>query len=403
MVLQRRRLVLPAMFALAALAPWEAASAQQRISLDPGSSGVIYPADLPSGQTAEFLLTLRAGQGVLVEAAPIVSWEPSELANPVIEVFDPASAEPQQPIVQNDNGRPSSDSAVVRLYFPQEKTVRIAVSNSGGAGSRFELILRRSDYRPAPRSVVMGDDSFGQLFPGEEQIFRFDGKEGETWELSLEATGASGLDPMLEVIAGDDPGGTVVASDDDGGGGLNARVLVPIRTPGPYTVRARSIVPAGGSYRFRAADGKRPENNFELGVGSSIEETLAADSPEHVYRLSQAAKDWLAGNSGFLTIRMEAVAGDVDPLLELGFETPLGFSSVRRDDDGAGGKNAELVIGTFEAGDLASDPSLLDRLRIKASSFFGEGGKYRIALAWAPSQDEYVELEDEPTPDFSEQ
>ena len=68
----------------------------------------------------------------------------------------------------------------------------------------------------------------------------------------------------------------------------------------------------------------------------------------------------------------------LDPVLELGFETPLGFSSVLNDDDGGGDTDARLV---FDASTLG--PVWLDSLRIKASAFNETSGDYELRVSTA--------------------
>ena len=62
-------------------------------------------------------------------------------------------------------------------------------------------------------------------------------------------------------------------------------------------------------------------------------------------------------------------------MVEVGFETPLGFSSLLTDDDGGGETNARLVL---DASDL--DATWLGALRIKARAFQQSEGPYELVV-----------------------
>ena len=102
------------------------------------------------------------------------------------------------------------------------------------------------------------------------------------------------------------------------------------------------------------------------------------------YRLDDEAVAAIRAGRGKVTFEMERVEGEdenfassVDPMLELGFETPLGFVVAESDDDGGEGLNARLPI---DLSPLAEGGDWLDRLVIHATSLGDETGAYSITL-----------------------
>ena len=329
------------------------------------------------GAPAQFLLTLKGGQALELTAAQVGG------SDPYLRVLDAASGEL---IAENDDSA-GSLAARTRLYSAEDRRVRIevtsaAVDEAPGA-VRFDLILNPSNYRPRPpRNVALGETLTGTLEGDDEQLFRFRAERGQLWTFTMSPAEGSDLDPVLEIFAGDAPAGEVLASDDDGGGGLNARVRFLVPRTGSYVVRASGVSPSAGAYLLAAGSSQAAEAAPRLiELGRAATGTLDGDTPEQIYRLGEPARAALTGSPGPLVIELRHI-GDgedaLDPVLELGFETPLGFSSVLNDDDGGGDTDARLV---FDASTLG--PVWLDSLRIKASAFNETSGDYELRVSTA--------------------
>ena len=378
-----RRRLLPFAAALLAAAPLAGAQAQE-LDLDSELSvGKVFSGQVPAGGgAAQYLLTLTAGQALDLTAAPVGGSDPS------LKVYDAASGDL---IAENDDSGGSLASNV-RLYSAETKRVRIEVANAaiegGDAAMRFDLIVRPSDYRPKPVvSFALGDAHNGTLTQGDEQLFRFRGERGQLWDLSLAAPPGSSLDPALQVFAGELASGGAVGEDDDGGGGLNARLRFLVPETGTYTVRAYGIGQTEGAFAFSAGrTAAVPAAAVkEVELGSPATGTLAPGAGEQVFRLSQRARRAIAGGSKALVIDLrrvgEAVEGSdtaLDPVLDIGFETPLGFASLLSDDDSGGNSNARLA---FDASEL--DATWLAALRIKARAYQETTGDYELAVSEA--------------------
>lgn len=318
-----------------------------------------------SDRPAAFQLTLRADQAIEVEAAA------GDGSDPMLKVFE---ADSGRLIAENDDA-PGGLSARVRLYSPADMKLRLEVSDVLGAGGRYRLTVVPTDYRPNPvREIAQGQRHGGNLGPGEEQLFHIRSRgAGEAWDLVL-ANEGSELDPYLSIFAGDVPVGSPLATDDDGADGLNARLRFVTPGPGTFTVRASGVGSSGGDYVFTASQGvpPRPAETLEVALGRMVRGTLSGDPPQQMYRLSDGARTAIArGGVSALVVEMTAPAdGSLDPVVEVGFETPLGFFAVARDDDGGGGTNARLSLDLAQ---LSGSADWLNSLRIRATSFAGEG------------------------------
>ena len=335
------------------------------------------------GAPAVFTLTLAADRGVEVDALPVGGSDPR------IAVFEENASEP---FAQNDD-QGGTLGAMVRLYSASRKRVRIEVSSSAGevppgAASQFNLLVLPSDYRPNPeKDVAPGQTVEGSLRQDDEQLFHFQAEAGRVWEFAFVKRGdSSPLDPFLQVFRGRTATGEPLETDDDGGGDLNSLLRFSVPEPGPYTIRLSSLNAAAGDYTFSARDAGVVEQTEDatLSLGPEIPGEVGGKVETRVYRLSDDAKAELAGASAVI-VRMQAAEGSgVDPLLQVGFESPLGFTAALTDDDGGGGLNSCLRIGL--AG-FADDPAWLDRLRIKASSSLGGQGSFQIGLTRVAPED----------------
>ena len=366
-------------FAAALLAATPLAAQDRDLDSEP-SVGKVFTGEVPEGGgAARYLLTLEGGQAIDLTVAPVAG------SDPVVRVYDTAS---DTLIAENDDSAGTLASNV-RLFSEATKRVRIEVANAAvddsDAAMRFDLILRPSDYRPKPVvPLSLGDSHTGTLARGDEQLFSFSGERGQLWDIALAAVPGSELDPALQVFAGEVAGGEVLMQDDDGGGALNSRLRFLVPETGTYTVRAYAVAQSEGDFALSAGRSAAAiaaaVKTIELGRPTSG--TLEQGADEHVYRLSERARRAVAASDGPLVIELHR-AGDaeegsdtvLDPMLEIGFETPLGFTSLLTDDDGAGETDARLVL---DASTLTGP--WLEALRIKARAFEQTSGDYELVV-----------------------
>ena len=364
---------------LLAAAPLGAAHAQDRDLDSEPSLGKIVAGEVPEGGgTARFVMALAADRAVELTVAPVAG------SDPVVRVYDAAT---DSLIAENDDSAGSLASNV-RLYSAQAKRVRIEVGNAavedGDAPMRFDLILRPSDWRPKPvTALTLGAAPRGTLARSDEQLFSFAGERGQVWDLALSAAPGSSLDPALQVFAGEVAGGPVLGENDDGGGGLNARLRFRVPEAGIYTVRAYGVGTSEGAFTLAAgAAAATPAVALrDIELGRPAAGTLELGSDEHFFRLGERARAAVAAGAGSLVVDLRRVGegegeGALDPVLEIGFDTPLGFTSLLNDDDGGDESNARLVLDTAGLG-----ASWLEALRIRASSFLETTGDYELTVS----------------------
>ncbi|MEO6388096.1 MAG: hypothetical protein ABIT16_05485 [Croceibacterium sp.] len=353
-----------------------AAQAQDRNLDTEPSAGKIFSGDLAeTDKTTQFALTLRAGQAVDLTAAPV------DGADPYLRVYDARS---DALLAENDDS--DGLGAHVQLYSEETKRLRIEVSNAAVDGPqgtmKFELIVRPSDYRPKPPlEIALGQKLSGSLAGGEDQLFRFHAERGQLWQFTMNRAPGSELDPAVEVFAGNSAAGDALASDDDSGGGLDARVRFLVPTTGDYVARGYAVTETGGDYVFVAGQAvpAKPAELLDIDVGRPASDTIDADVPVRFYRLSPRARSAIAAAPGAVVVELNHVGGSdegaLDPVLDVGFETPLGFSSVLNDDDSGGDTDARILL---DASTLT--PTWLEALRIRASGFLQTEGEYELTL-----------------------
>lgn len=360
---------------LAATIPLAPALAQDRDLDREAPQGKVFRGEFgDSDDPARFSLTLEGGQAVELTAAQVAG------SDPFLRVFDAGSGEL---LAENDDSA-GSLSATVRLYSPQARRVRIEVTSAmldeSSGSSRFDLILRPSDYRPRPpRSLALGETLSGTLGSDDEELFRFRAESGQILTIAMNQTEGSGLDPIFEIFAGNDPVGEPLASDDDGGGGLDARVRFAVPRTGNYVVRAHGVSPSAGAFTISAALAAAIDRTpVEIDLDRPVSDALDGDTPERFYRLSERARSALASAPGTLVVDLRHTGEEeeaLDPVVEVGFETPLGFSSVANDDDGGGGMDARVSIDVSQL-----DGTWLEDLRIKAGAFSESSGGYELVV-----------------------
>ena len=275
-------------------------------------------------------------------------------------------------------------------------------------GGTFELRLQTRSTQPLDKRNVTYGSRVEGFVDGRENRFAFSGTPGDTLEVALIAPDGSDLDPYLVLR---DAAGEEIVTDDDGGQGLNSYIRHTLDGDGNVTIVAGGFEDSTGPYLLRVRDrrtipAQTPQQVIGIG-GSATGELVGEYGGEGLglsqidYRLSEGAIAAIRRGEGELTVHMRADAGDdadfggeLDPFLELGFETPLGFAVVDSDDDGSGTLDALLPV---DLGRIADRPELLRELRIRAKGLGGSGGAYTITVEpglQARADEDYIDGED---------
>ncbi|WP_338244057.1 hypothetical protein [Aurantiacibacter hainanensis] len=366
------------------------AVAQVRDLDDENSDVRVFQGEV-DGAASVFNLTVPADTALQIDAVAKGDLDP------VLRVLDASTGEL---IVEDDDGGGELNSRA--RIGAQETSRRIAIEvdsfdaewvEGESYGGPFELRISLIDsVAVGTRAVDYGARETGNLM-GDEHLFTIAGEAGQMVEIALVAVGEN-LDPYLELR---DASGEVVASDDDGGENLNSLLRHMFTDSGTYTIAASSYGEDGGEYRLRVRERRAISAQLPLQVigiddeaggelASGWDETGSGTMmPNHIdYQLSEDAKAAIRRGSGEVSIRMTAsgvgdpdFGGEIDPFIELGFDTPLGFAVVDSDDDGGGELDAMLPV---DLGLIADEPALLDALRIRAQGYGGSSGSYTLVI-----------------------
>ena len=425
----RAGFVMAALLASAAMVMPAAAQEVRNLDQEESDSRVFTGAY--DGKPVLFEVSVPAGESLRVDVISNGDFDP------VLRIYN---AETGDLIVENDDGGESLNSRAIvsaqdamRLRLevnafsaeeaaraPSEAPVSDEVGEPADGGfvapSSFDLKLTTLNYEAqGVRQVGWNAEEKGQIFGGEEHLFTFTGEEGLLLEVAMVADTDIGneLDPYLTLR---DASGQTVAENDDGGTDLNALLRYVMTSDETYTIVATGLSDSVGGYTLRVGPRREPVVQAPLQV-VGIDDTATGrvgagyengdlDPASILYQLSDSALVAIRnGEAGEITVRMtKAVSDDpdfangLDPYLELGFETPLGFAVVQTDDDGAGDLNAMIPV---DLSTLAASAELLDALRIRVSGLGESAGEYALSVneGLDPIEAEYEEyLESSLTP-----
>tara|TARA_A100001391_G_scaffold78331_1_gene50553 strand:- start:12377 stop:13663 length:1287 start_codon:yes stop_codon:yes gene_type:complete len=398
----RAGFVMAALLASAAMAA--PAAAQQVRDLDHEESDTRVFNGIYDGEPVLFEVSKPADDAMRIDV-----FSTSEL-DPVLRVYN---AESGDLLVEDDDGGEGlnsraviSDTVAMRLRIEVtsfagdvagEDAAADVVEEAAGtfiAPGTFDLRLTTLDYDPQDvRAVSWNSEETGQIFGGEEHLFTFPGEEGLLLEVAMVADTDIGneLDPYLALR---DASGQTVAEDDDGGNDLNSLLRYVMTGDETYTIVASGLSGSVGGYTLRVGPRREPTVQAPLqvvAIGDSATGRIGAgyengdlDPSSILYQLSDSALSAIRDGGGEVTVRMIAATSDdpdfansLDPYLELGFDTPLGFAVVESDDDGAGDLNAMIPV---DLSTIAGSEELLDSLRIKVSGLGGSVGNYVLTV-----------------------
>ena len=259
----------------------------------------------------------------------------------------------------DDDGAGGTDSQVRVTVGSAGTYVIRANSLGGGKTGSYTLAVEsagapRGDSRAGGNTIRAGESVNGRLEAGDAKMsdqsfvdtYLYQGQPGEQILVTL----ASGdFDAYLR--GGRMQGGSFVAvdSDDDGAGGTNSRLQVTVDASGTYAIQANSLrANTTGSYTLRVESaGGAPSGAQAIAMGQTVSGRIDASDRKlsdqshydlYVYR-------GRPGEQVLVTLR----SADFDAYLAWGRMAGDAFTAETRDDDSAGGTNAQLV-GTVGSG-----------------------------------------------------
>ncbi|MFC3096749.1 PPC domain-containing protein [Alteraurantiacibacter palmitatis] len=369
-----------------------AATAQSARNLDNARSDVLIFDGAVTSAPAVFRYTMQPNTTLQVDVIP---KEGSDL-DPVLTITDARTGE----VLAEDDDSGGNLASRARIVTEARRQVEITVSafaffSGEETSGPFELQLRPTAFVPEPTTAVeFGSEMRGRLTGGNPRLYTIRGEAGQLLEVALTARGDD-LDPLLILYRGHGTMGEEVARDDDGGEGLNSLLRVRLPESGTYTIAASAYNSSEGQFSLRVAPLRElaaATSEQVLGFGEALEGYITqanygdydGEDSYVTFRLGAEAIAAIRAGAGEVTINMTTPViedsdfpSGIDAFLELGFETPLGYSSVLSNDDGGEGLNARIAVDlrtlVVEGGDW------LERLRIRASSISGGGG-FALAL-----------------------
>lgn len=271
-----------------------------------------------------------------------------------------------------------------------------ASAAAGGAGQSGESADSSPvDSALAPPSampaIAFGNSVKGNLASGEDDSFTIDGKSGTELQALVTSDGGK-LVPMLVLYKGTDVSASPLQAANDRGRASSALVRTVLPADGTYTLVVMGYARTGGPYTLRIGPARQPTpqaTQQQLGFGETLGGQLGQGTkkggvyPKMItYSLTPQAIAQIRAGDGKVTFDMTAPpdTGDpfntpADPYLVLGFQTPLGFAPVLRNDNGGKAYNARIPV---DLSPLKTGPWLA-QLRVRALARHG-GGSYMIAM-----------------------
>lgn len=328
-----------------------------------------------AGEVVELPLTIDEDEGIFVEVLPADGndWDPR---------IDAVDGNGNTLAEDDDSGGGLGSRLLLLGADATQVTVRVMIFGGGeeegedGNVQPFLLTVRTTDRRPpTPIDLALGADATGMVEDSGSALYRISGSAGEAISIAVDAADGE-WDPQVEIFAGgnarrlNDP----LARDDDGGDELNSLLYFVFEDEGDYLIRVSPVGAAGGDFTIRTAraEGLTPSGD-QPALALGEERTLVLVNSQGVggplVPLGEDIRAAIArGDTKFaFTLLPEDADSGTDPLVAVGFDTPLGFSELRSDDDGAaseeGGLGSRLVL---DLAPFVEDGSQwLDLLRIR--------------------------------------
>ena len=355
------------------------AFAQGQLAVGGFVEGEVAAADSP----ASFSLSATPGQTLQLDAIP--APRSADGLDLLIKVYDAGGS-----VVAEDDDGGGALNPRVTLVSEAGGTYRVEVGVVGEGGA-FTLLARETVIEPEVTTGLTlsnGKAERAIVFPADDDaLYTFSGRRGEAWSIALVASSSDDenpADPMLELFPGEGTANASLFTDDDSGGGLNSRIVAELPADGVYTVRVSNLSSSGHAQLTVSKMTLRPATVSNLAYGTPVTATFDQESPfvtgdtarrlvpYALYRLpTSPAPRAMAGE----TIVIRATSDGLDPYLEVGLDTPLGFATVLSNDD-ADGLNARLTLDPAKFAGAGAD--WWDKLRIRLSAPAGSTGEVQL-------------------------
>jgi hypothetical protein len=319
---------------------------------------------------AEITYRLTVGEPVYID---IIEAPGSSGFDPVLQIRNAAGD-----VIGNDDdgGFGLGARVLVNAETRADADIRLIITSSGGGevaegAGKFQVLIRPSGFLPtAMRTIGEGKTaSFtGDLRADDPQRFRFQSEKGREWSFSASAANGSEVDPAIRIVRANDVSSTQIAYDDDGGEGFAASLKFVAPRAGDYMAVIVQSMSVSGAYEFTAERGGIVE------IPANDPKALGFETVTANFRPTYGVAD--AEGTLFYFIADES--GGADPKLDMGVTTPLGFASIKSDDDGGQGLNSRI---TLSAGEISGAEGL-ENLRIEATDLNGSSDEFTIKVTF---------------------
>jgi hypothetical protein len=209
---------------------------------------------------------------------------------------------------------------------------------------------------------------------GAFRVYRFDGRKGQKLIATMRSADFDTYLTVARTVSGITD---AIASDDDHGGGekgTDSRVRFTVPADGSYLLVAQALDTTGtGAYTLALETAPTPTTAVAqpIRIGQTVNGTLAEtdavleddDTYYDTYTLSLQRGQRVA-------IEMRADSNGIDPFLNVGRMAGGEFSSIKTDDDGAGGLNSRVVLTADETGEYV----------IRANEVGAKTGPYTLSV-----------------------
>lgn len=242
--------------------------------------------------------------------------------------------------------------------------------------STTDMPARAAEPAPTMPEVRIGQTVEGNIAAAETgcrpdprfRTYRFTAAADSRIEITMQS---ETFDTVVELGRQDGCEFQSLGANDDGNGpedGLNSRLRMRIPEAGEYVIRATALNPDGaGDFTLavntlpppapepapialtmdRRVRGTLTDRDATIGgFGETSGYEIEGSRPYHLYTLTGAAGQ---------TVRLKLDSSEFDPVIEVGAQSPLGFSVVAFNDDGGGpddGLNSRLNITFRTAGSV---------------------------------------------------
>lgn len=293
------------------------------------------------------------------QAGDVVTIEMNSLSGDLDPYLSLRDREDDELANNDDINTTTRDARIEAFTIPENGPYEIFATrfsaDLGTTQGEFQLTLSvETSTEPTPVISGGGEIAYGETVTGQiqgdvyETLFTFQGQEGDVVNIQHNATSGD-LDPVLLLL--NSQGDEVASSDDDEqtAGTLNSFIReFPLPADDTYTIVAtrfnQELGSTTGTFELTLERVGDDNNNVTPAQTETFTGEITSDTFVQTFTF-----DGTAGQ--IVNIRMEAISGDLDPLLVL--QNAQGAELAANDDENESSRNAAIVAyalpsdGTF--------------------------------------------------------